>query len=125
MGGKSSSSSSSSTTTVQTDERIAATDQANVIKIDGSNNQLTDHEAIAKAGELALETINLAGQVAIASVTQNKATTDTLSETTDRVLTFADEQARDEASRTLQDYLPYLLAGVSVLALTGNLKLGA
>lgn len=126
MGGRSSSSSSSSssTSTVQTDERIAATDNANVLKVDGSNNTFTDLDAVSKAGELALAALNSQGQIAMQALNQTQAAVDSLGAGADKVFEFVDTQNRDEEQRTLTQLTPWLLVGVSVLALTGSLKIG-
>ncbi len=123
MGGKSSSSSSNQTTTIQTDERIAATDSATVTTLDGNNNILTDHGAIDKAGELTFEAINTLGQIALQSLTQTSSAVDVLGRSTDSAFEFVDDQNRDEENRTLETIVPYLMAGVAVIALSGGLKL--
>ena len=119
MGGKSSSSASTSTTTVQTDERIAATDSAEVriFKVDGNSNTLTDHEAISQAGALALEALSTTANIALRALDNNKASSDRLGENSDKVLSFVDDQNRDEGSRTVTELAPWLLVGVSVVAL--------
>ncbi|MGH1403267.1 MAG: hypothetical protein ACRBDL_03400 [Alphaproteobacteria bacterium] len=123
MGGRSSSSSSSQTQTIQTDKRIAATDSATVITLDGDDNTLTDHGAIDKAGDLSLEVISKLGEVALKSLTQTEATVDVLGQSVDKTFSFVDDQSRDEDARTLSDIMPWLVAGVSILALTGAIKI--
>lgn len=121
MGGKSSSSATTQTQTIQTDERIAATDSAFVVT--GSDNTLTDHGAIDKAGELSFEAINTLGQVALQSLTQTQTTVDTLGQSADRAFEFVDEQNRDEGSRTLTEIMPWLMAGVAVMAISGSISI--
>ena len=126
MGGRSSSSSASTTTTIQTDERVAATDNASVrtLKIEGSNNPLTDLDAIDRAGEAILATLESNAQVALSALGQNSQAIQTLGEGAETLLNFKQEAEQDKDERLTTKLAPYLLAGVSVLALTGNLKLG-
>lgn len=123
MGGKSSSKSSSSTTTTQIDERLAATDNASIIDI-GSNSDvvLTDQGAIDSAGILALETINQFGAITMQALSQGESAVDVLSQRDQSFLDFADAQNRDDEQRTLENIMPWLIGGVSVLALTGAIK---
>lgn len=120
MGGKSSSSSSTSTTTIQTDERIAATDSAFVNT--GSDVVLSDYGAINAAGELGLETIHTLGQVALSSLWQSQNAIDSLKQSADNSFNFVDQQNRDEDSRTITELAPWLMLGVSVLAISGAFK---
>lgn len=122
MGGKSSSSSSSSTTTVQTDERIAATDSARVITVDGSNNILTDYDAINAAGEAIMAALDLQGEIALKALGQNQQALTTLQTGTDTLLKYKSEADQEKDERLTTKLAPYLLAGVSILALTGNLR---
>lgn len=125
MGGKSSSKSSSSTTTIQSDERIAATDNANVraFKIDGSNNVLTDLDAIEKAGTAVLAALDAQTQIAMQALGQNKDAINTLGQGTETLLAYKADADKEKDERLTTKLAPYLLAGVSILALTGNLKL--
>lgn len=122
MGGKSSSSSSQSTSTVQTDKRIAATDSAIVTTVEGSNNIITDYEAIEKAGNLTYEAISKIGDIAMQALTQNQSAVDVLKSSTDNAFNFVDNQNRDEESRQLKELAPWLVLGVSVIALSSGFK---
>jgi hypothetical protein len=119
MGGKSSSSSSARTTTIQTDERVAATDNANVrtFKIEGSNNQLTDLDAIEKAGELSLAALNASAQIAMQALNQNQSAIDSLANGGEQFLSYVSDAEKDESERSLEKIVPYLLVGVSVVAI--------
>jgi len=122
MGGKSSSKSSSSTSTTQIDGRIAATDDATVTRVNGNNNTTSDFGAIEQAGLLALEAIKSQNDITIEALSQSRGALDTAGKNADKVFEFVDDQNQNEGSRTFQQMLPYLLAGVSVLAFTGKLK---
>jgi len=124
MGGKSSSSSSSSSTTIQSDERVAATDNANVqtFKLDGSYNTLTDHEAIDKAGELSLAALNSTAQIAMQALNQNQTAIDSLAQGGEQFLSYVSQAEKDPSERSLENIVPYLLVGVSVFAIAGKIK---
>lgn len=122
MGGRSKSSSKNETTTNQIDERIAATDSAQVFTLDGNNNTVTDHGAIDKAGNIVFETIELLGEVALKSLDQSKSATETLGFNADKTFEFVDNQNRDENGRTVTEIAPWLILGVSVLAISGAWK---
>lgn len=119
MGGKSSSSAKTSTTTIQTDERVAATDNANVrtFKVEGSNNQLTDLDAIEKAGELSLAALNASAQIAMQALNQNQSAIDSLAGGGEQFLNYVSQAEKDESERSLEKIVPYLLVGVSVVAI--------
>lgn len=124
-GGSSKSSSSSSTSTTQIDERLAATDNATILDVSNSSNiSLLDGGAIEGAKEVSLNSINLLGQVTLEALKQGQQAVETVGAAGERVLSFVDEQNRDEGQRTLSEIMPYLVAGVSVLALTGAIKVG-
>ena len=122
MGGKSSSASTTKTETTQTDERIAATDSAQVFTLEGNNNTLTDLGAIEKAGEISFEVINTLGEIALKSLNQTQSAVDVLGINADKTFEFVDQQNTPDDSRTITKLAPWLLVGVSVLAMTGTLK---
>jgi|GEM_PF-3415248 len=124
MGGKSSSSSSSSTSTVQLDERIAATDYARVFKVEGSNNILTDHDAIDAAAEAVMAALDAQTNIALQALGQNQQVMASLQTGTETLLKYKNETDHDKDERLTGKLAPYLLAGVSILALTGNLRWG-
>ena len=126
MGGKSSSSSSSSTSTTQIDKRIAATDSANVITIENKSHGdvlLSDYDAIAAAGDLAMAALNSQAQITLQALGQTGQAVGALGEGTQKAYEFVDDQTRDESNRTLTDVMPWLIGGVSVLALAGAIKI--
>ena len=118
MGGRSSSSSTSQNITTTSDERIAATDNAMVTRISGSNNTLTDHGAVEAAGELTLEVINNLSHLAQQSLNQTKTAIDVLGESTDNAYQFINAETGNDQNQTLTKVLPWLVAGVSVIAIT-------
>ena len=123
MGGKSSSSSEAKTTTIQTDKRIAATDSSRVFSIEGNNNVLTDYDSIREAGAIVLRALDTQSELTQLALGQTGQAVESLSTGADRFLEFADNQTKNQEVRSLKDYLPYLLAGVSVMALSGRIKL--
>jgi len=123
MGGKSSSSSSNQTTTNQIDERIAATGEAIVIT-DGSEVTFTDQESIKLAGEFGLLALQSNAEIAKAAITNANASADQALGQNDKFLEFADNQAKNDGDRTFIDSLPWLIGGVSILAISGAIKFG-
>lgn len=126
MGGSSKSSSASSSSSVASDERVAATDNASVrlMRINGSGNVLTDYDAIETAGEGLITAINNISDIAMLSLNQNAQTTQQYGQGVDAMLQYKTQADQDKDERLTTKLAPYLLAGVSVLALTGKLKLG-
>lgn len=120
MGGKSSSSSSSSQATNTYDQRIAATDNAVVLK-DALNNlhdvNITDGGAIASNEKIALAVIQRAADAV--SSTQDAAgmALDKFTE----FLTKANEKSTTDTTGA-QKIMPWLTAGVAVIALSSALK---
>lgn len=122
MGGSSSSSSSSKTTNNNSDERIAATDSATVTRVEGNDNTVSDFGAIQAAGNLTLEVINTLSEVALKTLTQTQTAVDVLGQSTDTAYEFANYQTQNQQARSLQDSLPWLVAGVSIIALTRGMR---
>lgn len=123
MGGKSKSSSSSSTSTTQRDERIAATDNAIVLK-DVDHLTLTDPGAFDLAGKaissnekLALAVIEGAGQWMDNTMSAGEIALDKIF----AGVTAAAEKTTSDTTG-VQKIAPWLLAGVAVVALSQSLK---
>lgn len=131
MGGKSPSSTSTTQTTTTRDERIAATDNATIIK-DAFQN-LTDIN-ITDGGsfDVAKNSVDQNTRLALAVMQGAQKAVDTTIDASgmviDRLAEFA--SAREEADKTSSDtvgaskLLPWLVAGVGTIALAGALKRG-
>lgn len=139
MGGKSSSSSSSSTTTTQVDQRIAATDNANVIKdVGGSITISTADPEILQAGFNYAETLasqslaladngldksyEFAEKVSEFLKDQNTSFLNALSTTQNKAYEFVDKQGQDEQGRSINWLVPWLTAGAAIVAISQGFK---
>lgn len=124
MGGKSSSSSASTSNTTQSDERIAATDNAYVrtFRLDGSNNTLTDYDAIQSAGSAVLAALDSSNEIAKLALGQSTQSLDTLRGGQETLLSYKADADLEKDERLTTKLAPYLLAGASVFALTKVMK---
>lgn len=120
MGGKSSSSSSTAQTTTTRDERIAATDQAVVIK-DAFQNlkdiSLVDGGAISANRDVTLAVLDGAQNAILGSFEAAGGALDKFQE----FLTKANEKSTTDTTGA-QKLAPWLLVGVSVVAISMAIK---
>lgn len=115
MGGSSKSSSSSKQSTTTRDERIAATDSATVIK-DALNNAKIDLTIPDSGAVDSLERISLAILEGAGKALDQ--TTAGAQAGLDKVLEYINAKEEDSNSSNAQKIIPWLVAGVSILALS-------
>lgn len=118
MGGKSSSKSSSTQSTTTRDERIAATDNAVVIK-DAfqtvGNINVTDGGAIEAFERLSSGIIEGAGKLIDKALVSNDASRD-------KALEFVSSKEEDSNSSNFQKALPWIAGTAAVIAIAGSIK---
>ena len=123
MGGKSSSSSSSTTNYI--DERIAATDGA-IVAREGSTVSVLDGGAIKEAfqfgtnaldanSEIVLKALDYANDLGLGALKS-------IGENASQAFDFVDKQRQDEIGRSYRDIMPWLVGGVSVVAIAWAMK---